>query len=59
VRYAPHLEWGLAAQWWGESWERFCAMDGDDQAFLIAVYRTKTRLDAVIQWDQRPKQKKT
>lgn len=42
------LEWFLAARWAGIDWfNEFDPLDGDDQAFVIAAYRTKMQIDAV------------
>lgn len=51
----PILEWAMAAQWWRIEWERFCDLDGSDQSFLVAVYRTAKQIEAVEAWMQRKK----
>lgn len=51
----PILEWALAAQWWHLDWTEFCDLDGSDQSFLIAVYRTAKRIESVEMWRQSKK----
>ncbi len=47
------LDWELAVQWWGMyKREEFARLPVDDQARLIAVYRLKHHIDAVIAKDQ-------
>lgn len=58
IRHAAILEWALAAHWWGMAWEDFCERDGDDQAFYVAVYRTKMQIDAVTAWWQAKQRKR-
>lgn len=53
--YMPILEWAMAAQWWGKDWTAFCELDGSDQAFLVAVYRTAKRIESVEAWRQSKK----
>lgn len=48
----------MAAQWWGYRWERFTQLDANEQAFLIAVYRTKNQIDGVIAYKQYQEQLK-
>ena len=53
TRYTSILEWAMAAQWWGYKWfEEFCELDGTDQSFLIAVYRTAKQIESVEAWEQ-------
>lgn len=49
--YEPILDWAFAAQWWGETWRSFTALDGDEQAFLVAVYRAHNRIEGVLNKD--------
>lgn len=51
VSYDPLLDWLLAAQWWHYRWEEFCELDGDEQALLVAVYRTHGQIEGVIHKD--------
>jgi hypothetical protein len=51
VGYEPILHWALAALAWGYTWEAFCALDGDDQAFLVAVYEAQGQIEGVIHKD--------
>lgn len=55
TRYEASLEWALAAQWWHMTWQAFCDLDGSDQSFLVAVYRTAKQIDAVEAWQQSKK----
>lgn len=42
------LEWFLAARWANIDWfNEFDPMDGEDQAFVIAAYRTHMQVEAV------------
>lgn len=50
TRYAVLFEWALACRWWGIDWAQFNSYDGDDMAFLIAVYRTAQQIEAVEAW---------
>lgn len=52
LSYAPQLDWALAAQWWHYELEAFYALDGDEQAYLVAVYRAKHQMDAVVAHEQ-------
>ncbi len=58
LSYAPPLEWGLTAQWWGCDWARFATLDGDTQAFMIAVYRARHRIDAIVAKDHDEQQQR-
>lgn len=51
LRYAAALEWGLTAQWWGCDWDTFETLGGETQSFMVAVYRTKHQIDAVLMHD--------
>lgn len=55
IRYAPIFEWLEAAHWRGYTWESFCALESDEQALVIAHYRTHHQLAAVEAWYNRPK----
>lgn len=48
----------MAAQWWGYRWEKFTQLDADEQAFLIAVYRTNNQIEAVIAYKRYQEQLK-
>jgi hypothetical protein len=56
TKFTAILEWALAAQWWHLDWDKFCDLDGIDQSFLVAVYRTAKQIEAVEAW-RRSKQK--
>lgn len=51
-----------AARWAGGGtvryWQQFCALDGDDQARIIAHYRAHERMQAVIAKDVERKRKR-
>ena len=49
------FEWALAMHWWGIDPRRFEEYDGDEMAYLIAVYRTAMQIESVQAWDQRRK----
>jgi hypothetical protein len=55
TRFSAILEWALAAQWWRLDWDKFCDLDGIDQSFLVAVYRTAKQIEAVEAWQQNKK----
>jgi hypothetical protein len=57
IAYEPLLHWGLAAKAWGYKWEEFCALDGDDQAYLVAVYEAEGQIEGVIHKDTMRKAK--
>lgn len=44
-----------AARWRGMSWEQFDALDGDDQARVVAEYRTEQRIADVQYYHGQPK----
>lgn len=44
-----------ASRWRGLAWEHFDALDGDDQARIIAEYRTEQRIASVQYYFGRPK----
>lgn len=49
LTYSTELEWRLAAHWAGyRRFETFRALPADEQAELIAVYRTQARMGAVV-----------
>lgn len=58
TRYALIFEWALAARWWGIDWAQFNEYDGDEMAFLIAVYRTRRQIEAVEAWWQTRRQRR-
>lgn len=41
--------------WWRIDPRRFEEYDGDEMAYLIAVYRTATQIESVHAWEQRQK----
>ncbi|KPV48012.1 hypothetical protein SE17_40355, partial [Kouleothrix aurantiaca] len=55
IRYSAEYELLEAARWRGLTWQDFDALEGDDQALIIAHYRTAQRLAAVDAWENRPK----
>lgn len=57
IGYEPNLDWALAAQWWGYTWEAFCDLDGDEMAHRVAVYRAHNRIKGVIAKDSMRKAK--
>jgi len=47
------MEWALAAHWWGyQRIEDFEALDTEEQAKLIAVYRAQAQMEAVVAHEQ-------
>lgn len=52
------LEWRLAARWAGYTWEAFTALEGDEQAMIVATYRCSTQIDAVVAYAMWKKQQK-
>lgn len=51
LSYAAEFEWLEAAHWAGYRWEAFRVLDGDDQARIVAHYRARMQMDAVIAQD--------
>ena len=51
----PEFEWVLASQWAHRTYEDFRALHGEKQSEIVAAYRTKQRLDAVVTYANRPK----
>lgn len=52
MTYASLLEWELARQWNNippPTWE---TMEGSEQAYYIAIYRTKMQMDAVLSHEE-------
>ena len=54
IQYSAEYEWMRAAHWRGYKWEQFDALDGDDQARIVAEYLTEQRI-ASVQYHNRPK----
>ena len=52
ISYSVQLEWRLAAQWAGYTYEAFEALDGDLQSGHVAAYRASNQIRAVIDEDQ-------
>lgn len=42
------LEWEFAAHWRGYSREAFAALDGTDQARIVALYRVQQQMQAIL-----------
>lgn len=57
-QYSAALEWGLVALAWGGGWQAFVDLDGDTQAYLIAVYRAKQRMAAIEAKDQADRERR-
>ena len=54
----PELEWIQAAHSDSMTYEQFRAQPVEYQEKMIAAYRVNQRLQAVIEFDNRPKKKK-
>lgn len=52
MTYEPALEWFFACRWWGIDWAVWAALDADEQARRIAVYRVEAQMRAVESWEQ-------
>lgn len=48
----PVFDWASTAKAWGYKWEEFRELEGDEQAFLVAVHRTDRQIDAVLAAEQ-------
>lgn len=60
IQHNVTLDWELAIQWWNiYTREEFADLDVDDQARMIAVYRLKHHIDAVIAKDQADEMKRS
>lgn len=51
IGYSAEFEWREAAHWANIPWHAFRTLDGDEQAAIVAHYRARMRLDAVIAQD--------
>lgn len=51
ISYEPLFEWMEAAHWANYRWEVFRALDGDDQARIVAHHRAHMQLEAVLAQD--------
>lgn len=51
VTYTRLFEWSIAARWWGYKLEEFEVLDGNDQAFRIAVYRDHAMMESVLAYE--------
>lgn len=47
IRHGDVLMWVKVAHWDRRSWESFCALDGEQQSFLVAAYVTEMQCQAV------------
>ena len=45
---APEFEWLMAAHWGNHTWPEFCELDGEQQSVIVAAYRCKIQMDAVL-----------
>lgn len=48
ISYAPELEWIFTSQWAHYKYEEFEALPGYRQAALVAAYRIKQQMEAVL-----------
>lgn len=57
VEYSTEFGWREAAHWAGGGdvfyWRKFCLLDGDEQAAIIAHFIAHRQLDAVIAQDMK------
>lgn len=58
VSYSQHFEWREAARFGGVPYHEFETLDGIEQSRIVAHYRAKQRLDAVLSHDQARKAKR-
>lgn len=47
VSYSPALEWRLAAKAFHYTWEQFVALEGPQQAEIVAAFRIERHMEAV------------
>ena len=52
VKYAPLFEWIIVSMWAGIGWDRFIKLPVRDQNILVAAYREKLRLDAILEYQE-------
>lgn len=52
ISYSPILDWIFAAVWANYTPTAFFELDGDEQALIVAAYRSKHQIDAVLAQDQ-------
>lgn len=56
LRYNAQLDHNFAAQWWHIDLESFRALPAETQEEMIATYRLRHRIDAVVAHKQMQKQ---
>ncbi len=47
----------MAARWGGYTVEQFDELDGSRQAIIVAAYRCEKQIDAVLAWENRPRER--
>jgi hypothetical protein len=52
LSYAPQLEWRLAAAWAHYPYHQFQRLEGAEQARIVAAYRLKNKMDALLAHEQ-------
>lgn len=58
LQYDAELDYAFAAHWWGIEWLRFAELDGDEQAFLVAVYLADRQIEAALAWKREQERKR-
>jgi hypothetical protein len=58
VTYAVTLDYALAAQWWHTSPGEFAKLEPGEQAYMVAVFRSKRMIDSVLELEQAKKLQK-
>lgn len=56
--YAPELEWVFAAIWAGYTQRAFRRLEGAEQAEIVAAYRCRLQLDAVLEQEAERERKR-
>lgn len=53
ITYTSQLEWRLAAKEFHYTWEQFTALEGWEQAEIVAAYRIEKQINAVLSMRKR------
>jgi hypothetical protein len=59
LRYNQLYEWREAARWAGYRYSEFESLEGDEQARIVAHYRIRHQIDAVLAEDQQRRMKRS
>lgn len=48
LSYSSLFEWRVAAQWANYTWEQFAELEGEEQSWIVATYRSYKQAESVL-----------